>query len=52
MEIIMREGLPQGLGISPLLATLAIEMFEPPKGLIMYADDGIFVGAGQKEIQE
>lgn len=48
----MREGLPQGLGISPLLATLAIEMFEPPKGLIMYADDGIFVGTKEKEIQE
>jgi hypothetical protein len=39
--MIRREGLPQGLSISPLLSTLAIELLKPPTGLIMYADDGV-----------
>jgi len=39
--MIRREGMPQGLSVSPLLSTLAIELLEPPKGLIMYADDGL-----------
>jgi len=42
--IVSREGLPQGLPISPLLCSLALELYEPPKGLFMYADDGVFVG--------
>lgn len=41
---IIRRGLPQGLSLSPLLSTLAIEQFTPPKGLFMYADDGVFIG--------
>lgn len=41
---IIRRGLPQGLSLSPLLCTLAIEQFTPPKGLFMYADDGVFIG--------
>jgi len=41
---IVRRGLPQGLSISPLLATIALELFKPPKGLFMYADDGIYIG--------
>lgn len=47
--IIGRNGLPQGLPISPLIATLALELRDMPKGLIMYADDGIFVGDNQDE---
>lgn len=38
-----RTGLPQGLSMSPILATLAIELLEPPKGLVMYADDGLII---------
>lgn len=39
-----RQGLPQGLSMSPILATLAIEeLGEAPEGLIMYADDGIIL---------
>jgi len=41
---IVRKGLPQGLSLSPLLATLVLELFKPPKGLFMYADDGLFIG--------
>lgn len=39
-----RTGLPQGLSISPVLATLALELLNPPKGLVMYADDGLVMG--------
>jgi len=41
---IIRRGLPQGLSLSPLLCTLAVEQFNPPKGTFMYADDGVFIG--------
>lgn len=41
---IIRKGLPQGLSLSPLLATLVLELFKPPKGLFMYADDGLYIG--------
>lgn len=41
--ILFRKGLPQGLSISPLLATLPLEMTTPPRGLIMYADDGLII---------
>jgi len=41
---IIRRGLPQGLSLSPLLCTLAVEQFCPPKGTFMYADDGVFIG--------
>jgi len=44
LPLIYREGLPQGLSISPLLSTLAMETFKFPKELIMYADDGVFTG--------
>lgn len=40
---ITRTGVPQGLAMSPLLATLAVEWLDPPKGLVMYADDGVVV---------
>lgn len=41
--LIIREGLPQGLSISPLLATLAQENIPPHEGNSAYADDGIFI---------
>lgn len=41
---ILREGLPQGLSISPVLATLTMEMFKNPKELVLYADDGVYIG--------
>lgn len=41
---ITREGLPQGLSISPVLATLTMELFKNPKELVLYADDGVFIG--------
>lgn len=44
---ILREGLPQGLSLSPLLCTLAVEQFKPPKGTFMYVDDGLFIGDKQ-----
>lgn len=41
---ILRQGLPQGLSLSPLLCTLAVEQFKPPKGTFLYVDDGLFIG--------
>jgi hypothetical protein len=41
---IVRRGLPQGLSLSPLLSTLVLEIFKAPKGLFMYADDGLYIG--------
>jgi hypothetical protein len=41
---ILREGLPQGLSLSPLLCTLVVEQFKPPLGTFMYVDDGMFIG--------
>jgi len=43
-RVLLRKGLPQGLSLSPLLCTLAVEQFMPPKGTFMYADDGAFIG--------
>lgn len=42
--LIVRKGLPQGLSISPLLATMTLELTNTPKNLVMYADDGIIFG--------
>lgn len=39
--VIERRGVPQGLSFSPLLATLLVEGTNPPKDLILYADDGL-----------
>ena len=39
-----RLGLPQGLSMSPLLATMVLELINPPSGLTMYADDGLIIG--------
>jgi len=48
--LIVRSGLPQGLSISPILATLMIEIIKPPKGLVMYADDGLFITNEESEV--
>lgn len=42
--IYVRKGVPQGLPLSPVLATLTCEIPGAPKGTIMYADDGIYIG--------
>jgi len=39
-----RSGLPQGLSMSPLLSSLALEITNYPKNLVMYADDGLIFG--------
>jgi hypothetical protein len=44
LKWIYRSGVPQGLALSPLVATLALENKEIPEGIVMYADDGIFIG--------
>lgn len=46
-----RDGVPQGSPLSPILATLALENWEFPKGLTMYADDGLFIGTSQAPVQ-
>jgi hypothetical protein len=42
--LIYRNGMPQGSPLSPVLATVALENWEFPEGLILYADDGIYIG--------
>jgi hypothetical protein len=37
-----RKGVPQGLSLSPILSTWALESYGRPNNLIMYADDGIY----------
>jgi len=44
-DLITRQGLPQGLSFSPLLANLVLENTGAPvKSLVMYADDGLLFG--------
>jgi len=45
----VRSGVPQGLSLSPILATLVLELFKPPKGLHMYADDGLFISEMEED---
>jgi len=40
---LIRNGLPQGLSFSPILATLVLELIPAPEGLIMCADDGLII---------
>lgn len=47
--LIVRSGLPQGLSMSPLLSTLAMEFAPSHPGLVMYADDGIFISDDPEE---
>lgn len=40
---LVRTGLPQGLSISPILATMVVDSLPPLEGLVMYADDGLII---------
>jgi len=40
---LVRKGLPQGLSISPLLATMVLDSLPAVEGLVMYADDGVIL---------
>ena len=51
-DIFVRKGIPQGLPVSPVLATVTTEMSYPPSGLTMYADDGIYVGRDEHKLRE
>jgi len=42
--MIYRSGLPQGLPLSPLAATISLENVVNMKELVLYADDGILIG--------
>jgi hypothetical protein len=42
--VIYRDGMPQGSPLSPVLATVALENWEFPEGLVLYADDGVYIG--------
>lgn len=50
--IYVRKGVPQGLPLSPVLATLTCEIPGAPKGTIMYADDGIYIGYRPNKFQD
>jgi len=50
--VLVREGVPQGLSISPLLATMALEVTKVPDNLVMYADDGLIFGGNQEQIDK
>jgi len=41
--VMKRSGLPQGLSISPILATAVLGFLPKLEGLVMYADDGIIM---------
>lgn len=51
-RILRRKGLPQGLSLSPILATMAIDLSIPPKNLLMYADDGVYYYKTKEEREE
>jgi len=40
---VIRKGLPQGLSISPILATAVLDVLPKLEGLVMYADDGLII---------
>lgn len=42
-KVIVRTGIPQGLPLSPVISTLVLEMNGSPRGLTMYADDGLYL---------
>lgn len=41
--LIERNGLPQGLSVSPILATSVMAFLPKLEGLVMYADDGLII---------
>jgi len=47
-QVIVRHGMPQGLSVSPLLATMVLESTKKKvPNLVMYADDGLIFGDKQ-----
>jgi hypothetical protein len=46
--MIYRSGLPQGLPLSPLAATISLENVVNMKELVLYADVGILIGGEDK----
>jgi hypothetical protein len=50
-KMIYRSGLPQGLPLSPLAATISLENVIDTNGLVLYADDGILIG-GEEEFKK
>ena len=52
--VMSRRGLPQGLSISPILATGVLNLLPKLEGLVMYADDGLIIrpkGLGEGEVE-
>jgi len=49
---VFRKGLPQGLSISPILATAVLDSFPHIEGLVMYADDGLIIRKNSDKDQE
>lgn len=47
-DSIYRSGVPQGLPLSPLAATIALENEVNMEELVLYADDGILIGGEDK----
>lgn len=46
---LVRKGLPQGLSISPILATMVLDSLPPMEGLVMYADDGVILSENENK---
>lgn len=54
-HLIERKGLPQGLSISPILATALLNYLPKLEGLVMYADDGLIIrkrGSSDEDIKQ
>jgi len=50
-NVYRKNGMPQGLSISPVLSTLVLENETTPKDIVMYADDGLyFRERGEKDL--
>jgi len=45
----VRKGLPQGLSISPILATMVLDSLPAVEGLVMYADDGVILSDSEND---
>jgi retron-type reverse transcriptase len=46
---LVRKGLPQGLSISPILATMVLDSLPSVEGLVMYADDGVILSEKKED---
>jgi len=46
---LVRRGLPQGLSISPILATMVVDSLPAIDGLVMYADDGLILSEHKED---